>query len=272
MHPVPSVPSVRLWPAAAGPRLRATVLLQQEPGKDAREAWSTVLAFQVTILAAVFGGMVAFAPEQLRVEAERRRTDCVRLPLLRDACVPIVENGLLPIEPLRLRGGFAPRLRRRAALTAAGLSLSLSLVGHRPAKAAPVWPAAGPISNGATPPAPSAPSAPLAVAPSWRRGGWQRQRPPRRQRGARRRRRWRRRRRRGGSKRVRRRRRRSCAWSCSNSRRRWRRSHRSYRRCNRPYRRSSPRAIHTYCVLRTPNCALRTAQCLLLTAYCTLLY
>ena len=156
MHLVPSVPSVLLRPAAAGPRLRATVLLQQEPGKDGRaiyrprwpprEAWSALLACQITIIAAVFGWMVTFAPEQLRVDAERRRTDCVRLPgphghllpplpPLRGACLPIVENGLLPTQPqpLRLRGGFAPHLRRRTALTAA----ALSLVGCRPAKATP---------------------------------------------------------------------------------------------------------------------------------------
>ena len=165
------VPPVLLRPAAAtDPRLRAAILLQQEPGKDGRvirlpprEAWGALLACQVTILAAVFGWMAAFAPEQLRVDAERRRTDCVQLPLqpLRGACVPIVENGLLPTEPLRLRGGnaqsggaawearlvggeagadaeapsvlrlrggFAPHLRRRTALTAA----ALSLVGRRP--------------------------------------------------------------------------------------------------------------------------------------------
>ena len=166
--------------------MRATVLLlQQEPGKDGRaiyrprwpprEAWSALLACQITILAAVFGWMVTFAPEQLRVDAERRRTDCVRLPgphghflpPLRGACLPIVENGLLPTQPqpLRLRGGFAPHLRRRTALTAA----ALSLVGRRPAKATPsvgteaaaVSSAAGPSSNGAPPPAGAA-TPPLA--------------------------------------------------------------------------------------------------------------
>ena len=93
------VPPVLLRPAAAtDPRLRAAILLQQEPGKDGRvirlpprEAWGVLLACQVTIIAAVFGWMVAFAPEQLRVDAERRRTDCVQLPLqpLRGAWVPI---------------------------------------------------------------------------------------------------------------------------------------------------------------------------------------
>ena len=174
------VPSVLLRPAAAtGPRLQAAILLQQEPGKDGRvirlpprEAWGALLACQVTIIAAVFGWMVAFAPEQLRVDAERRRTDCVQLPLqpLRGACVPIVENGLLPTEPLRLRGGFctgpavapattlraparpllalapplraplrlrggalsAPHLRRRAALTAAAALSLPSWAAARP--------------------------------------------------------------------------------------------------------------------------------------------
>ena len=161
-------PFVLLRPAPAGPWLQAT--LQQEPGTPStwtvrgggngkvyrshwpsREAWIALLACQATLLAAVFGWMVAFAPEQLRVDAELRRTACASL---RGAC--------LPIQPLRLRGGFAPHLGQRTALAAAtAAALSLSLAGRRasasgvasaPSKAAPPL-AAGPDSGRATPPA-----------------------------------------------------------------------------------------------------------------------
>ena len=196
LHPAPSV---LLRPAAAGPRLQATILLQHEPGIGGdgdkclnevfrprwppREAWIALLACQATLLAAAFGWMVAFAPEQLRVDAELRRTACVQVPLrpLRGACLPIqplrLRGGLAPHVPLRLRGGFAPHHRRRTALTAAALSLSLSLSLSRalaPAKAASS-PSPGPNSSGATtpstmpftpPPPPPLPAVPPAVPPA----------------------------------------------------------------------------------------------------------
>ena len=149
LQPAPFV--LRPLAAATGSRLQTTLGIQQEPdderlaGRDlrlpSREAWLTLLACQAVLLTALVGWMVAGAPEQMRADAALRRTSCAPVP-----------GVCLPVQPLRLRGGFAARHGfRRRALLAAVLVPFAALPAFASAPATPLAerPAAGRDSNGA---------------------------------------------------------------------------------------------------------------------------
>jgi hypothetical protein len=136
--------------AATGSRLQTTVGTQQEPDDErltgrgirlpSREAWLTLLACQAVLLTAL-GWMFAGAPEQMRADAALRRT----------SCAPVL-GVCLPIQPLRLRGGFAaPHGLRRRTLLVAVLVPFAALPAFAAASTTPLAerPAAGPDSNGA---------------------------------------------------------------------------------------------------------------------------
>ena len=137
--------------AAAALRLQPTVGIQRAPederlaGRElrlpSREAWLTLLACQAVLFTALVGWMVAGAPEQMRADAALRRTSCAPVP-----------GVCLPVQPLRLRGGFAaPHGSRRRALLAAVLLPFAALPAFATAPTTPLAerPAAGRDSNGA---------------------------------------------------------------------------------------------------------------------------
>ena len=147
LQPAPFV----LRPVAAATGLRTTVGIQQEPGDErltgrdirlpSREAWLTLLACQAVLLTALVGWMVAGAPDQMRADAALRRTSCAPVP-----------GVCLPVQPLRLRGGFAaPHGFRRRTLLVVVLApfAALPAFAAAPTKPLAERPAAGPDSNGA---------------------------------------------------------------------------------------------------------------------------
>lgn len=145
LQPAPFV--LRPVAAATGSRLQTTVGIQQEPddecltGRDIRLPWLTLLACQAVLLTALVGWMVAGAPEQMRMDAALRRTSCAPVP-----------GVCLPVQPLRLRGGFvAPHGFRRRTLLVAVLVPFAALPAFAAAPTTPLAerPAAGPDSNGA---------------------------------------------------------------------------------------------------------------------------